>query len=349
MTHPSGSSSFENSPRTVLLAGSARGGTSWALKVLDSHPAVCGCHEPFHQLASDESMHALFEKLKAGTASSDDAKQLVDATIQACVETHKPPFFHKDFLRTPAFLRSAAWMMAKAASPTEPIFRYLATGHLNESHRLVIKNRPFPGLDRVLQAIHAEALLLLRHPCGVVSSWLKGIQMGVMDASSLDVNNVWELYCHLIEPIGFTRAQLSKLNHAGMLAVNWLVDTLLFRQYENSGMRTRTVVYCQLVRNPVEEWAKVFEWMGLSMAPSVENFLNDSSHSVFDVRKLLGKRYTYFSVKRSDKSPMIAWKKHLSREQISEIFSVIGPHFPVEQYWHDDVMSVSGSRELISV
>lgn len=161
---------FDRLPQSILLAGSARGGTSWALKVLDSHPAICGCHEPFYQLANDPSLHALIEKMKSGVTDDADAKRLIDATIHACVETHKPPFFRKEFLRTPAFLRSAAWMLAKAIRPAESMFEYLATGNLTNAHRVVIKNRPFPGLERVLQAIRAEALLLLRHPCGVVSS-----------------------------------------------------------------------------------------------------------------------------------------------------------------------------------
>ncbi len=320
-------------PKCVLLAGSARGGTSWALKVLDSHPAICGCHEPFHQLSSDKSLHSLFERMKTNQGTSSDAEVLIRKTIEGCVKTHKPPFFEKDFLITPAWLRAAAWSAAKVARPMESVFRGLATGNLNENHRLVIKNRPFPMLDRVLDAIQADVLILLRHPCGVVSSWLKGIQMGIMGAESIDPVATWKQYASMLEPLGFTQIQLQKLSAAGILAIHWLVDTLLFRQYEESGVRTRTIVYCDLVRNPVEEWSKVFDWLDLPMCSSVESFLTNSSRSIFDVRQLLGKRYTYFSVKRSDKAPMVAWRKQLSHTEIEEVLAIVTPHFPLEAYW----------------
>lgn len=329
----SSDNSKSNLARCVLLAGSARGGTSWALKVLDSHPAVCGSHEPFYQLTKDKSLVDLLERLKDGKGTDADAQFLVSTAIKGCIETHKPPFFRKDFLKTPASIRTAAWMSARACNLLKPAFEYMATGHLTNQHRLVIKNRPFPHLDRVLNAINADAILLLRNPCGVVSSWLRGIKMGVMSADSADPGIVWSLYSDYLEPVGITPEKLAQMSPAGVLAVNWLVDTLIFREYQNSRMRTRTVVYCDMVRNPVEEWAKVFEWLGISFDPAVESFLTKSSNPKFDIRSLLGKKYTYFSVQRGEQSPMEAWKKHMSENQIHEVMDIVRPHFAVDEYW----------------
>lgn len=337
-TQSSGSDiSNSNTARCVLLAGSARGGTSWALKVLDSHPAVCGSHEPFYQLSRDKSLVDLLVRLKEGQGTEADAQFLLSTAIKGCVETHKPPFFRKEFLKTPASIRTAAWMSARACNVLKPAFEYLATGNLTSQHRLVIKNRPFPHLDRVLNAIKADAILLLRHPCGVVSSWMRGIRMGVMAADSADPANVWSLYSDYLEPVGITPDKLAQMSPAGVLAVNWLIDTLIFKEYQNSQMRTRTVVYCDLVRNPVEEWAKVFEWMGLAFDPAVEAFLTKSSRPKFDVRSLLGKKYTYFSVQRGEQSPMEAWKKNMTEDQIHEVMEIVRPHFAVDEYWPGSV------------
>jgi hypothetical protein len=329
----SSDNSKSNLARCVLLAGSARGGTSWALKVLDSHPAVCGSHEPFYQLTKDKSLVDLLERLKDGKGTDADAQFLISTAIKGCVETHKPPFFNKDFLKTPASIRTAAWMSARACNVLKPAFEYMATGNLTSDHRLVIKNRPFPHLDRVLDAINADAILLLRHPCGVVSSWMRGIKMGVMAADSADPANVWALYSEYLEPVGITPHELSQMSPAGVLAVNWLVDTLIFREYQNSRMRTRTVVYCDLVRNPLVEWAKVFEWLGLSFDPAVESFLLKSSKPKFDIRSLLGKKYTYFSVRGNEQSPMDAWMKNMSEDQIHEVMEIVRPHFAVDEHW----------------
>ena len=330
-------------PRCVLLAGSARGGTSWALKVLDSHPSVCGCHEPFYQLNKNDSLRSLFDRLKAGQGTDEDTRRLISSAINGCVETHKPPFFRKEFLKSPAWLRTGAWMSAKALKPLKPVFQYMATGNLNRSHCLVIKNRPFPMLDRILESIHADAILLLRHPCGVVSSWLRGMRMGVMQANSADPVAVWARYSACLEPLGFTAQRLSSMSDAGVLAVNWLVDTLLFRQYENSRMRTRTIVYEDLVRNPVGEWRQIFEWMEMTFDPAVESFLTRSSKPAFDVRSLLGKRYSYFSVQRSEKSPVEAWRTDMTQKEIDEVMDIVIPHFPIEQYW-PEVMSSYANR-----
>ena len=122
-----------------------------------------------------------------------------------------------------------------------------------------------------------------------------------------------------------------------VLAINWLVDTLIFREYQNSRMRTRTVVYCDLVRNPLEEWAKVFDWMGLSLDPAVAAFLLKSSQPKFDIRSLFGKKYTYFSVRGNERSPMKAWKKNMPEGQIHEVLDIVRPHFAIEEHWPGSV------------
>ena len=328
----------QNRPRCVLLAGSARGGTSWALKVLDSHPSVQGCHEPFYQLGDNERLYQLCERVKTGLGTPDDTEVLTQLLMDARIETHKPPFFRKSFLKSPAWIRTAAWMSAKTVKPMSSVFNYLASGELNEQHCIVIKNRPFPLLDRILETIHADALVLLRHPCGVVSSWLRGIRMGVMEASSADADKVWSRYSNYLEPFGFSLTEIRAMSPAGVLALNWLVDTALFGQYERSTMmKTRTLVYCDLVRNPVHEWSKVFVWLHLPFDSSVEAFLSQSSSPAFDLRRLIGKKYTYFSVQRGQKSPLESWRNDMTRAEICEVMSIVMPHFPVEKYWPDSL------------
>lgn len=322
-----------NRPGCVLLAGSARGGTSWVLKVLDSHPKVCGCHEPFYQLTKNAQYQVLLDRMKAGQGTNEDAAQLIQSAIQARVETHKPPFFSKDYLYAPKPVRTGAWFAARAVPQLSGVFNFLATGRPDSRHRLVIKNRPFPALNNILNAISADAIILLRHPCGVVSSWLRGMKMGVMDQSSADATRVWEHYSDVLSPLGLTYHDLTKLSPAGMLAINYLIDTQLFEQYRQSGMRTQTIVYCDLLRDPQMEWGRVFEWMGLQFCPQVNAFLDRSSKPGFDLRRLLGRKYSYFSVQRGDRAPEHSWKQEMSSAEIDEVLSVLQPYFPVEQYW----------------
>ncbi len=308
------------------------------MKVLDSHPAVHGSHEPFYQLDTNKELSSRYDRIKSDRGTKEDIALLMQQLAEACIETHKPPFFRKNFLNTPAWIRSALWMSAKACPPLKSTFNYLSTGVLNGQHCIVIKNRPFPMLDRILETIHADALVLLRHPCGVVSSWLRGIRMGVMQGSSADPEKVWTRYQNYLVPMGFCEADLQRMSSAGILALNWLVDKTLFTQYQRSpNMKTFTMVYCDLVRNPLEEWSKVFEWLHLPFDSSVEAFLMQSSNPAFDIRRLLGKKYSYFSVQRSEKSPAESWRKDMTLDEIKEVMSIVTPHFPVEQYWPDSL------------
>ena len=323
-------------PRCVLLAGSARGGTSWALKVLDSHPGVQACHEPFYRLSYNEQLQTVYDRIKAGQGTATDSELLTQALMKACMETHKPPFFRKHFLNSPALLRTTTWMMAKAFKPMRSTFNYLASAELNNEHCIVIKNRPFPKLDRILVNLQADALILLRHPCGVVSSWLRGIRIGVMHPASVDSETVWGRYANYLVPLGISEADLGRMSPAGILAINWLVDASLFQQYEQSSIiKTRVMVYEDLVRNSLEEWAKVFQWLHLPFDSAVESFLDRSSTPGFDVRRLLGEKFSYFSVQRGEKSPVESWRQELTSKEIKEVISIVTPHFSVEQYWPD--------------
>lgn len=325
-------------PRCVLLAGSARGGTSWALKVLDSHPRIHGCHEPFYQLSNNLELQGVFNRIKSGEGTAADTDVLTRQLMKACLETQKPPFFPKAFLKTPALLRTAAWSLAKVIQPMNPVFSYLSSGELNEQHRIVMKNRPFPGLERILEAMQASVLILLRHPCGVVSSWLRGVRMGVMKADSVVPEKVWAQYEDYLRPIGFAPEDLASMSSAGLLAINWLVDKLLFEQYQaNSLMKAHVLVYCNAVRNPEQEWSKVFEWLHLPFDPAVRSFLIQSTQPGFDIRSLLGKKYSYFSVQRGQTSPMDAWRKAMTAEEIREVMRIVTPHFPVERYWPESL------------
>lgn len=102
-------------------------------------------------------------------------------------------------------------------------------------------------------------------------------------------------------------------------------------------MKTRTIVYCDLVRNPLQEGSKVFDWLQLPFDSSVEAFLAQSSEPAYDIRRLMGKKYSCFSVQRGDKSPVEAWRKNMSADEIKEVMSIATPHFPIEQDWPDSL------------
>ena len=280
----------KKNPRCVLLAGSARGGTSWALKVLDSHPAVHGSHEPFYQLNKEQALSNLYDRIKADRGTTADIAILTQQLTKASIETNKPPFLHKKIRRTPAWMRYGLWIGARAFSTLASAFKYLSAGTLNEKHCNFIKNLPFPLLDRILKTIHADALVMLRHSCGVVSSWLRGIRMGVMPGNSAESNKVWSRCQKYLVLMGFCEAELQKMSPAGILALNRLVDKTLFGQYARSPhMKSRTMVCCELVRTLLQKWSKVCDWLHLPFDSSVEAFLTQSSNPACDIRRLMGK------------------------------------------------------------
>lgn len=318
-----------------MLVGSARGGTSWALKVLDAHPLICGCHEPFVH-AADPGFLELVKRLKSDGCDADDVREFLTSAAMPRLQTQKPPFFGKQFLTLPAFVRSGLWTAAKMSDRLEVVFRLASRGALDARHYLAIKNRPFDGLEQIMHHLRAKALILVRHPCAVVSSWRHGIQIGAMPQTAIDPVAVWPSLSTQLEPLGFTQVQLSRMSPLGILALNWLSDQVMFRRFESGPLDSHVLVYEDVVDEPAPRWRAAYEWLGLPYDRAVERFLDDSSRSGFDLRTWLGDRYSYFSVKRAKNSTLDTWKQKLQPAEIDEILNLVRPHVDLARYWPQD-------------
>ena len=323
--------SGENPRRTILLIGSARSGTSWSLSILNSHPKVLGCHEPFKYMGEDRTMARCMERLKKGCHTAVDKGRLLEWIKVAYPETHKPPFAQKSFYRYSKWTRWLVWMTAKLVPFTEDIYRTVSAPKLHEDDFLVIKNSTFPKMDVMLSGIVSDIVVLLRHPCAVVRSLKRGIDLGLMSVPN--ANAVWNGYSDSLTQLGFTQDQVETSTVAELLALRWLCETLLSEKLAKQ-FRTKTLVYEHMLESPIVQWKETFDWLGIPFEPSVADYISKTSKPNWNVRQLLGKRVEYYSIsgprRRGEAS---AAEIALDEQESQQVLGIVCPHFDLSKHW----------------
>jgi hypothetical protein len=323
--------SGENPHRNILLLGSARSGTSWSLAILNSHPNVLGCNEPFKYMRDDASMQECMQRLLGNSPRSTDKGRLVEWLKVPYPETHKGALSQKSFYRYSRSTRFAAWVIAKFVPGASDVYRTVARPVLSKNDYLVIKNSIFPGMNNLMQGIASDVIVLMRHPCAVASSWMRGIDLGLMPKP--DPNAMWQRYTDILEGLGYDQTKMMSCEVVELLALNWLVEALQSDQLAGQ-FRTTTLVYEDVLLSPKTEWKRVFDWLGISFHEDVSKCIDDTSTPRWNIRKLWGDRGDYFSVNRLAKRSSSGEEPYgLSTSLANMVMSTIRPHYDLSRYW----------------
>ncbi len=282
----------------ILVLGSPRSGTTWLAKILDSHPDVLYRHEPDEVVPID--------------SGADPRRQLrtwID--VNALSTAAKRPFFRKSWLPAPLdLLRTAlAHSLNGAAS-------LLGGAPLRFRMKLpdfvAIDRRP--GLRAVIKVVAWDAsmmarmlpdsrvLFILRHPCGQVSSTMRGAEQRHF-GSSADGSGM-----PLDEPLatayaaahGVDRGAFQALPLAAKCAWGWVA----FNQTALDGLEglenARLVRYEDLCARPEVVARDLFEFAGLTWSPQTAAFITRSTRHNGDDG--------YFGVFRSSTAAAERWR-----------------------------------------
>lgn len=309
--------------RTILLFGMPRSGTTWLGKVFDSHPRTLYRHEPdsfgtldamplFPDVASAESYRALVEGFVAALPDARSARV-----------TGKLPLFPKDYQGPLAFqLRRLLLLAGKAAGrvrKAELPLPAMIDHHYADRAYLVWKSIESLGrlgvIARLLPGCHA--VHILRHPCGYVSSVLRGEVQGRLggDVPASEDYGILELLLatDAARAHGLDMEGLRALQPAERLAWRWVLYNEKAMDDTHGLAGCTRVRYEDLCAQPLEGYRRLFAATELPWDAQTEDFVRRSTNSTSD---------SYYSVFRDPAQAARSWEDQLARADIDRVLRI---------------------------
>ena len=256
--------------KVVVVAGMPRSGTSWLGQIIDSCPDVRFKLCPLFSYA--------FKNAVNENSTSQEYADLFEAV----------------YLRADAFMDQTE----RRQAGKYPIFELKNA----EPAVLAIKMTRYHHLLSVMleRSPKLKMVLIVRHPCGAINSWLK--TRGEFPANA-DPMKEWRTGSCRKTAVG---------EYWGFN--DWIhVTKLHLRLHEQNPERVRIQQYEQLVTNPVEQTKEIFAHLGLEFTNQTLNFLSSSQ------RRHDSDSYAVYK----DSSVKDAWHSELDEQIRREILDEI--------------------------
>ena len=310
----------------ILVLGAPRSGTTWLAKILDSHPAVLYRHEPDAILPPPAGL------------TKDQVPGLVErwVTERSARTAGKRPFFPKSW--QPAWARGLRLGIAGAAGLCGhlpgPLRRLselpipdLATGPIA---RAIIKSIDWAeGAAVLAQALpDSRIILVLRHPCGQVSSVMRGNRQRYFDLkmAGTDMPFDEERAIRYAARNGTGASAFRNLSAAGQYAWSWRA----FNEPAYAALapmpNVLVVLYEALCARPETFARRLLSFSGLSWSPQTQEFVRRSTSH----RGSSG----YYTVFRDAVAAADAWRSTMPPEDADAVRGVVSAS-PLARFWPD--------------
>ena len=320
------SSQTESLPLGAVF-GASRSGTTWLGTLISSHPEVAYRFEPFHRLAEIKpEVGQCFKILQSPQLSPEHRSQIYHSLLPAYPEIEKPPFFHKDYQAPLNWGRELTWPFARKMALVGQIFQKLYTPKMADSRTptLIFKQVEMVYLIApLLERLGAPVVYLMRHPCAVVWSRIRGQKNSLMPTGRADGLD------------GILRERFPELveQYAGKLKTNTEREALLWRldvdwalSACSNSSKGLPIFYEELVENTLPVVERVFEHFNLSLTQDTVSFIEDSTHTTNDLRQKRGEIgiNPYFSVFRNSQAVCDKWKEEMPAEEQARVMKIVG-------------------------
>jgi hypothetical protein len=174
----------------------------------------------------------------------------------------------------------------------------------------------------------ARYILLLRHPCGQIASFLAGVAEQRFHATGVEAGQLIDIEAAeaIARDRGVAAAAFRDLPTAAKCAWAWLAfnepAVLAMRGLPN----TRIVIYEELCRDPQTAARDLFDFTQLSWSCQTSSFLQVSTHT---------EGFTdYYDVFRSTSQVAERWRETMSSEDQATVREVIATS-PLARFWKD--------------
>lgn len=307
----------------VFIVGSARSGTTFLAKLFDSHPDVLYRHEPDSVMANADIPFVprddAVQDLLPAAGDYLDALHHVRATK---VSGQRPVFdkSYRSAFQKKHFL--ASLYLAKLAEKAGGRFGHK---HLSVSDRIDPLSR-----DRIVSVIKSvdtpwRTLLysrarptwrfihILRHPCAMINSKLRGIELGLMGAKtylrpSFDSG--------MANNYPFTLEDMETRTYEERLAFLWMICNQKIHDDMVNIENYRLVIYEALCQDLNATTRALFDFADLSFDDQTQRFLEVLEGSE-------ARDPGYFNIVRSPRASLDKWREQLSDQQVENIAGIV--------------------------
>lgn len=297
--------------RPILVTGSHRSGTTWVGKMIACHPRIVYCSEPFNPERLDLPARQWFHRVTA-----DD---------EAAFAGYLRPFCE---LRFP-------WRERRADHPAGLLGRLRRS--ISYARRRAQAARPLIkdpialfSAEWLAERYHAQTLVLIRHPAAFASS-IRRLGWLTPAADLLAQPAVMDEWLH---PFAADLQRLVDrpddiIAHA---VVGWNVLHHVIRIFQE---RHADWLFCRhedLSRRPIQEFARLFEWLDLEFSDDVVRAIERHSDEE-NPREAGGQVH---QLQRNSRANIWNWQKRLTADEIARIRAgtrELGDHFYGEADW----------------
>lgn len=303
--------------KPIFLFGMPRSGTTWIGKIFDSHPDTLYRHEPDSWgLLNDVPLLASTDQEKRYSEIINRFIESIPRMNQTKVSATTPIFRKNYYSPLQFYLLAMSNMSSKLFAKIFGEIRMpqLIDYQTKKDIRLVWKSIESIGRLGVIAQSECRAVHLVRHPCGYISSVLRG-ESRKRFTGTLPSSEDFNLFEMLLQTEQaheheLTLEKLKRMTAVERLAWRWV----LFN--EKAYNDTQNMDNCTLARyedfcnDPEGSTRKLFKFAGLNWHPQVAEFLLNSTAS---------ENKAYYSVFKDPKKSANKWQTELSADEVSTI------------------------------
>jgi len=314
--------------RLGAIFGSGRSGTTWLGAIVSSHPDVAYRFEPFHRVKEPDFASAA-KSILDDEFGPDDVSRIYTMLLTALPSIEKPPFFPRSYSMPLASGRRFLWPLARKSKVVENLFKQIYTPKSQPFlvFKEVAKTRV---MRRLLDYTDMPIVYLLRHPCAVLHSLMRGQEKNWMGARRRAVFGDW--LDKRAEPAlrDEYRPRVDELTVAQIEALLWRMEVEeALKALDDNKSKGEFVVYEELTETPHKIAKRIFNHFGYEgeLHPQCSEFIDASirGDNSWPVRFKYGEIGigAYFSVFRNPKKSRDSWKENLPAEERKQVLAIV--------------------------
>ncbi len=286
--------------------------------ILNSHPEIAYRFEPFSRLRGHPAIQQAIGIINSEEFSDKDMGLIYDQLVCSYPMTDKPPFFPKSHSRYRG--KAIAWPLCRRIPALQPAYIRWYSPRRGAPPLIFKEVAQVKLMERLQKQAAMRSLYLVRHPCALVASMVRGQTLDLMPLDRFDVlDNL--LRAHDPELADKVVPQLGGLSPAAKNALLWRIDVERGVRTVRETQNGHIMIYENLCRDPHQGAEEALAFFGLDMDRRVREFVEESIGGNWASRWKFGELggSQYFSVVRNPLLTMDKWKSQLSARDEEDV------------------------------